>query len=286
MGVDRTSSPGAKFIWIEKFIVGQWLRGNAKRTGKVVEKMSTISIAGKDRKVIQGTAAFAKGIAVLQMILDCKTAPTLNELVKLSGLARPTIHRILKALIAEQLVAVAEGKTYKLGPRLIPFAAKALAEDDLIRMANPHLRSLNSLLKEEVTLALLLTGKRLVCFSRLPAHQPTPASFAIGQEIALDSMTLGKVVSAYLQPQQSDDDADSGGTVGTESERVRRQGCLSDLRVDTDQFHFAAPFFDPSRQVVGAIGICVPRSRLNPNHGAYIGPLMRTCHELSAILRK
>ena len=61
---------------------------------------NTISIAGVKKPVIQGAAAFSKGIAVLQMIFEAKAPPTLNELVKQSGtvsythLTLPTILRV------------------------------------------------------------------------------------------------------------------------------------------------------------------------------------------------
>ena len=53
---------------------------------------------------VQGAAAFAKGIAVLQLISEYPEPPTINELMASSDLTRPTLYRLLKALESEGLV--------------------------------------------------------------------------------------------------------------------------------------------------------------------------------------
>jgi len=133
---------------------------------------NTISIAGVNKPVIQGAAAFSKGIAVLQMIFEAKTPPTLNELVKQSGMTRPTMHRILKALSAENLVVCGAGKTYKLGARLIQFSAKALEHNEIAQIGAPILDWLCQQTQEAVHLATV-SGRDMVYLASSSNSPPT-----------------------------------------------------------------------------------------------------------------
>ncbi|MGC5184003.1 helix-turn-helix domain-containing protein, partial [Escherichia coli] len=53
-----------------------------------------------DDNKIAGTAAFSKFMAVLQLIADQEAPLSIAQLAALSGYPRPTVYRILGALMA------------------------------------------------------------------------------------------------------------------------------------------------------------------------------------------
>lgn len=61
-------------------------------------------------KVPTGAAALAKGLTLLDIIADADEPHRFSELLKLSGLPKPTFARILKTLIAFGLVRQDEAR--------------------------------------------------------------------------------------------------------------------------------------------------------------------------------
>ena len=106
------------------------------------------------KSAVPGTAAFSKGIALMQLIADSAESPTKSDLVKRSGLPRQTLHRILKALVAEELVEEANDSTYRLGSRMFQFAGRAIEQNDVIAKAEPELQRLASITQETTHLAV------------------------------------------------------------------------------------------------------------------------------------
>ena len=89
------------------------------------------------RHPVKGAAAFSKTIAVLQMIADSEQPLTSADLVKITNMPRPTMRRILKALVAEDMVVPGPNKTFTLGARHIELARKSIDQNLLLRTANP-----------------------------------------------------------------------------------------------------------------------------------------------------
>jgi IclR family KDG regulon transcriptional repressor len=103
---------------------------------------------------VKGAAAFSKSIAILQMIADSQDPPSISTLVKQSGLPRPTLHRLLKALAAEDMVELRPNKTYAVGARTLQLAGRALAQNDLAKIAAPEMSLLSAQTQETVHLAI------------------------------------------------------------------------------------------------------------------------------------
>jgi len=104
------------------------------------------------RQTVKGAAAFSKTIAVLQLIADSEQPPTSVELVKKTGMPRPTMRRILKALIAEDMAQLNQDKTYTLGARNLELARKTIDQNSLLRTVTSDLVWLSE--KSEATVYL------------------------------------------------------------------------------------------------------------------------------------
>ncbi|KAG0743124.1 hypothetical protein G6F24_016334 [Rhizopus arrhizus] len=103
------------------------------------EAASTASVAAP---AVAGTASFSKFMRVLDAIaLGGDTAWTVNELSARLGYPRPTIYRIVEALIAEQLIVPKRnGQSFGLGPRLVSLASRALESSAIRQLCKDHLR--------------------------------------------------------------------------------------------------------------------------------------------------
>ena len=95
------------------------------------------------RQPVKGAAAFSKTIAVLQLIADSERPLTSAELVKKTGMPRPTMRRILKALVAEDMAELRPGKTFALGARHVELARKSIDQNSLIQTVSPDLNKLS-----------------------------------------------------------------------------------------------------------------------------------------------
>ena len=111
-------------------------RTDAVADSKPVEENET---PGLKINPVKGAAAFSKSIAILQMIADSEEPPSISTLVKRSGLPRPTLHRLLKALAAEDMVEPRANKTYAVGARALQLAGRALEQNDLAKIAAPEM---------------------------------------------------------------------------------------------------------------------------------------------------
>src|ERR1700710_513573 len=79
-----------------------------------------------------GTAALSKGIKLLSAIAEAPNKLTVRELSEVVALPRPTVYRLLAALVEEGLVQPsASGHTYQLGNTLVTIAHRALEQTDI-----------------------------------------------------------------------------------------------------------------------------------------------------------
>ena len=108
---------------------------------KYAEKMTTSEKANK----LTGAQTIAKAALVLRSLSTFGSGrATLKDVSSVTGLPKPTAHRILAALRAERLIERPEGtREYRLGPELFAFGAiiadafdlKGLARGSLERLA-------------------------------------------------------------------------------------------------------------------------------------------------------
>ena len=100
-----------------------------------------------DEQMVEVHSHGSSGVGVLDkatLILDCLEAGpvSLGDLVKATGLARPTAHRLAVALAHHRLVARDVQGRFMLGPRLTELASATIS-DELITVADPILQKLS-----------------------------------------------------------------------------------------------------------------------------------------------
>lgn len=149
---------------------------------------------------VKGTAAFSKFMNVLQAIADSSEPADMAQLCASLPYPRPTLYRIVSALIAEELVA--ENKVtgkYSLGIRLLNLATKAWDENDLRLIAREYIVALRDATGETIHLAVP-SGMEMVYIDKLESPRTVRMTSRIGTRVSLHSTSVGKAYLAALNP--------------------------------------------------------------------------------------
>lgn len=146
-----------------------------------------------------GTAALAKGLTLLDMVADAPEPLRFAELLRASGLPKPTFARILRTLIAYGLVRQDEARgTYVLGQRFLEMSHKVWESFDLVSAATPELERLAAELGETVALCRI-DG---VMAQYLAERSPNGLSVRVevGRRVPLHCTAPGKALLAFQDP--------------------------------------------------------------------------------------
>ena len=109
-----------------------------------------------NQKVPKGAAALAKGLDILNLIASSPHPLRFSEIQKSSGIPKPTLARILRTLLAYQLIKQNEKDNfYTVGNRFLELAHRAWETFDLRTAASTELERLSSLTGETVAVCQL-----------------------------------------------------------------------------------------------------------------------------------
>ncbi|GDY32652.1 IclR family transcriptional regulator [Gandjariella thermophila] len=198
-----------------------------------------------------------------------------SELAERIGVAKPTVHALLRTLEAEKLVVqdVETGK-YLLGPALLHLG-NAYLDTHLLRTRSlTWADSLASRANEAVWVAVL-TGDRVLVVHHAFRPQGTVQILEVGASIPWNTCALGKAIVAFTG--EADREALLAGELpvltgasindrdqlADQLEQVRRVGyAVEDQESALGDAGIAAPVFDRSGLPVGAIGLVGPVERL------------------------
>lgn len=248
-------------------------------------------------KPVAGTASFSKFMRVLDVIASSgETAWTVNELSARLGYPRPTIYRIVDALLAEQLIVQQRnGQTFGLGPRLVSLASRALESSDIRQLCKDHLFDLKEHTQETVHLAVPDRAE-MTYIDKLESPKAVRMNSRLGSRVTMYSSSVGKAYLAHLDPdardaiiQTLDFKVFTAATLRTpdalrkELEQIRRQGFAEDREEnEKDIFCFGCAITDKQGQPVACVSLSIPAFRMSENRvDSYIQPLVDTCAAIS-----
>ena len=228
-------------------------------------------------------------------ILRCFDArrPTLgiSEIARMTGLSTTTTHRLLVALQANRLVRQTPDRRYGLGPLLVQLARSGAVPTTLRDAALPVMTALRDEVDETVAVhELLPTGERVVVDQVESHHELRRTYTDIGVPIKLPHGAPGKAILSMLPVAQQDfwlgQKIESiTPTTITEPERLRaelaearRRGWAGSKSERTPGIRaVAAPIFDHSGQVIGALGLSVPEIRMDDARADALGRRVSAC---------
>ncbi len=173
-------------------------RADAKDSGGELEG-AKIGVIHTKKDVPAGAAALAKGLTLLDMVADADKPMRFAELLHISDLPKPTFARILRTLMAFDLVRQDEASgTYSLGHRFLELSHRVWDTFDLNSAATPELERLSSELGE--TFALCRLDGNMVQYLDERSGSGLGVRVDTGRRVPLHSTAAGKALLAFQEP--------------------------------------------------------------------------------------
>ncbi len=212
-----------------------------------------------DQQVVEVEPNISSGVGVLDkaaLILSCLEAGpvTLGQLVKATGLARPTAHRLAVALSHHRMVARDVQGRFMLGPRLMELANAAGADH------------------------LLASAERPVGL-----HDSIP----IGTQLSMKAGSAAQVLLAWEDQNRLVEGLQDAYFSAAMLASVRRLGWAQSAgERERGTASVSAPVRSPSGKVIAAVSISGPIERLGMQPGRkYAEVVVDAAHKISQALR-
>ena len=241
----------------------------------------------RDQAPPQGAQAALRAIRLLKLFTAEAPELPLAEMSVLSGLNKTTTHRLLQALLSEELLDRNPGTgAYRLGPGMMALGVQALSSNDLRFRARPLLRRLAEETGETATLEVPIDDTMLILDEVVSKHF-VGASGNVGTRWPIHATSTGKALIAFEQhgPDRLRAALPSltAKTI-TELDVLERQ--LGDIRrrgfaetVDELEEGFSgvgAVVRGGMGEILGALSICGPSQRLSESRRAQLGATLCT----------
>ncbi|GEL23251.1 IclR family transcriptional regulator [Pseudonocardia sulfidoxydans NBRC 16205] len=211
--------------------------------------------------------ALARGLDVIRAFGPGRPVMTLADLAAVTGLARPTVRRILLTLI-ELGYARADGPGYALTPRVLDLGVAYVDSSGLWDVARPHMERLVARTNESCSVAQL-DGSDIVYVARVAVPKIVSLVVHIGTRFPAVATSLGKVLLAALPAGEAErvlaEPTRSGLTPRRQLDAAERDEVLREVRARgwaaTDEQlaagirSVAAPLRDGDGRVVAAINV-------------------------------
>jgi IclR family acetate operon transcriptional repressor len=144
-----------------------------------------------------GVQSLERAFDLLERMADAGGEVGLSELSGTSGLPLPTIHRLMRTLVACGYVRQQPNRRYALGPRLIRLGESASRL--LGTWARPYLARLVEETGETANMALL-DGDEVVYVAQVPSRHSMRMFTEVGRRVLPHSTGVGKVLLADAPP--------------------------------------------------------------------------------------
>lgn len=146
--------------------------------------------------VAGGVRSLERAFELLELMAAAGGEIGLSQLASDSGLPLPTIHRLVRTLVAGGYLLQLPSRRYALGPRLIGLGD--IASQTVDAWAGPHLHALAEASGETANLALLDVD-RVVYVAQVPSSRHTMRMFTeVGRRVYAHCTGVGKVLLAEL----------------------------------------------------------------------------------------
>ncbi|WP_043180544.1 IclR family transcriptional regulator [Streptomyces sp. NRRL F-5123] len=142
-----------------------------------------------------GVQSLERAFGLLERLADAGGELGLSELSAVSGLPLPTIHRLMRTLLAGGYVRRQPNRRYALGPRLIRLGETSARL--LGTWARPYLAELVEATGETANMALL-DGDEVVYVAQVPSRHSMRMFTEVGRRVLPHSTGVGKALLAGL----------------------------------------------------------------------------------------
>jgi DNA-binding IclR family transcriptional regulator len=213
----------------------------------------------------------SSGVGVLDKTVSVLTAleegpASLAELVKATGLARPTAHRLAVALEAHRLLARDTTGRFVLGPRISELAAAA-GEDRLLAVALPILTKLRDATGESAQLYRVHLDAR-VCVAAAERASGLRDTVPVGAALPMTAGSAAQVLLAWEDGARMQRGLRGAKFTAATLGAVRRRGwAATAAEREPGVASVSAPVRGPAGKVLAAVSVSGPIERLGRSPG-------------------
>ena len=215
-------------------------------------------------------------IDVLLAFTEGETWHRLTDLAAATQLTKPVVHRILQTMMLRELVIADEAShRYRLGPAAYRLGSAMARQSELRTAALPIMTRLAETTQETIMLSARL-GLRRVYVDQVESTQSIRITIQVGQQVPLSIGASGHSILAFLTAAEIDDvlaepiPTLTPATV-TDPHAIRARLAVvrdrgwshSEAERVSGSSSVAAPIFDASGEVLGAISVGALAARMD-----------------------
>ncbi|GMA15301.1 IclR family transcriptional regulator (plasmid) [Deinococcus metallilatus] len=237
------------------------------------------------RYVIQSAAS------TLEVLLAFGRPPhrfTPSELAQELGIERNQAFRCLRTLFHVGFLHTDEDDRYYLTALVEQLAGAAQPQPSLVAAAKSFMDEVSQTTEETVNL-FVLEGDEATCVDHRDGLRPVRLVTELGRRAPLHAGACPKAILAFLPPERQQAVVERVGSLPQltphtlnssealqrELQAIRTRGyAISDLDVDLEARGVGAPIFTADGNVVGAISVGGPASRMTPGRIAELGEVI------------
>ena len=222
---------------------------------------------------LSGVGVIDKAALVLNALEAGPT--TLKQLVRATGLTRPTAHRLAIALVHYRLLSRDMQGRFVLGARLAELASAA-GEDKLIAAAGPVLLRLRDTTGESAQI-FRRRGDSRVCVASVERPIGLRDTIPVGTELTMKAGSAAQVLLAWEDHERLLEGLHNARFTPTVLAGVRRRGWAQSLgEREPGVASVSAPVRGPSGRVIAAVSISGPIERLTRQPGRLHAEIVST----------
>ena len=230
-------------------------------------------------------------------LLSHHSALSLAEITKLTEYDKSSIFRMLHTLTENQLVEKTEDGKYQLGIKLLYYASKVLAKQDIITVAKPYMKEMVA--KENIPVHLgKLTNNKIITIHIEDEVIGPHVTGKAGMSASAHTTAMGRVCLSHLSKEELASVVEkinfkkySERSIMnvSELEAVIQEVCVNGYGIDLDDRYpgfgaVAVPIYDYNSICVAALGVVGTSQTIREKKEEYVIALKETALKISESL--
>ena len=241
----------------------------------------------------------SRALDIIALVSMKKGGLGVTEIANQIDINKSSVFRTLATLVQYGYIEQdRDTEKYKLGYKFLDISSKLLESIDLRAEAKPFLQELEKMTNEVIHLVVYDQGE-VVYIEKLEGNETLRTHSKVGKRAPMHCTSVGKAILAHLpdkevlgiidrkgMPYHTDHTITEEEALLDELKQVRQRGYSLDLEENEYGITcIAAPVFDHLGNVVAAVSISGPTTRMNTDRLTQLGPMMiQTTQQLSVRL--
>jgi IclR family KDG regulon transcriptional repressor len=221
-------------------------------------------------------SAIDRALDILLLFRDGRLHASIDDISQRLDIPKSTVYRYVRVLSERGLLEKAGPASYRLGLALLELGRRALASNRDIRlMALPSMKRIAEEIGESVSL-MRVFDRHVICIESIEGRHALRVTIEQGRTQPLHAGASSKILLAHLSEEEWDDLLDpplqrfTANTITDVSalkaqlHHIRQAGfCVSDGEIDVGARAIAVPLWNQREEVVAALSIEAPSSRMD-----------------------